>query len=111
MNEKFQTLSLDKMVKPIHGAKKASSKVKKMDPVSSLYLSSKQTLTHSIKTRAIVKNNFGMPQINNSRFLPVNRVEAKGTIFRSVLHDTEIDETMLKRDSLLKKSAFKGNNN
>ena len=37
----------------------------------------KQTLAGSIKTRSIIKNNFGMPYIQNPKFIPVNRSAAK----------------------------------
>ena len=37
----------------------------------------KQTLAGSIKTRSIIKNNFGMPYIQNPKFIPVNRAAAK----------------------------------
>lgn len=75
--------------------------------MSNLSTLDKQTLAHSIKTRHIVKNNFGMPRITNNRFVPVNKTEAKGTIFRTVLHDTEIDGPMLKNShtKLPEKSA------
>jgi len=62
-----------------------------MDKVMAEY--GKQTLASSVKTRAIVKNNFGMPRINNKFFKPVNRAEAKDTIFRQTTHDYELDET------------------
>ena len=52
----------------------------------------KQTLTHSLKTRLITKNNFGMPKISNNKFIPVNKSEAKGQIYRKTIHDTEVDD-------------------
>lgn len=56
----------------------------------------KQTLTGSIKTRAIVKNNFGMPYITNPKFIPVNKSSAKDQIFRTVNHDHEIEDFKVK---------------
>jgi len=43
-----------------------------------------------------------MPRIDNHRFMPPNKNEAKDTIFRAALHDTEIDDKMLRRDNLIK---------
>jgi len=52
----------------------------------------KQTLASSVKTRTILKNNFNNPRINNPKFVPVNKTEAKGQIWRTVNHDTEVGE-------------------
>jgi len=50
-----------------------------------------QTLSSTLKTREITKNNFGMPRIDNKKFFPVNKVEAKQQIFRTIGHETEQD--------------------
>jgi len=52
----------------------------------------KQTLASSVKTRTILKNNFGQPRVANNKFLPVNKTEAKGQIWRTVTHDTEVGD-------------------
>lgn len=49
-----------------------------------------QTLTSSIKTRQILKHNFGMPHIPNKKFVPVGKFQAKDQIHRSTIHDTEV---------------------
>lgn len=48
-----------------------------------------QTLATSLKTRDIIKNNFRAPRINNPKFLPVSKSQAKETIFRTISHDPE----------------------
>ena len=68
-----------------------------------------QTFTHSIKTRQIIKNNYGMPHITNKKFLPVNKTEAKDTIFRNCLHVHEVDEFITDND--VNKSRFAGSKN
>lgn len=92
-------LSLD--AKPVSSKKLA--KLERVDPVSQL--STKQTFAHSLKTRAIVKNNFGMPYMTNARFLPVNKTEAKGTIFRQTVHDHEVDESLIQYNTRKKNST------
>lgn len=65
-----------------------------------------QTFTHSIKTRQIIKNNFGMPQINNKKFIPVNKGEAKESIFRNISHVHEVDDFISNTDISATKSRF-----
>lgn len=50
---------------------------------------SNQTFVHSIKTRDIIKNGFGMSYQKNNAFLPVNNSEAKKTIHRPTVHNEE----------------------
>jgi hypothetical protein len=48
-----------------------------------------QTLASSIKTRTIIKNAYGMEPTYNKKFNPVNKSEAKETIWRTIKHDHE----------------------
>ena len=48
-----------------------------------------QTLASSIKTRTIIKNAYGMEPTYNKKFNPVNKSEAKDTIWRTLRHDNE----------------------
>ena len=59
----------------------------------------KQTLTGSIKTRSIIKNNFGMPHISNNKFVPVNKSAAKEQIYRTIQHDHEIEKSSCLKDT------------
>ena len=48
-----------------------------------------QTLASSIKTRTIIKNAYGIEPTYNKIFNPVNKSEAKDTIWRTMRHDHE----------------------
>ena len=60
-------------------------------PVTKLSALGKQTLTHSLKTRSVIKNNFGMPRLAPIKFNPANGAEAKDSITHHSVHDTELE--------------------
>jgi hypothetical protein len=54
----------------------------------------KQTLASSIKTRSITKNNYFMPKIQNKKFMPVNKSQAKEDVYRTLDHSYEFAENL-----------------
>lgn len=70
---------------------------------------SNQTFVHSIKTRDIIKNGFGMNYQKNKAFLPVNNSDAKKTIHRPTVHNEEMYDFSLGRSSVKKKIRDKFN--
>lgn len=52
----------------------------------------KNTFVHSIKTRDIVFNGYGMERPRSKAFVPVNRSEAKNSIFRPTIHIEELHD-------------------
>jgi hypothetical protein len=45
-----------------------------------------------MKTKSIIKNNFNMPPVQNEKFLPVNKSEAKDTIYTKANHRHEVNK-------------------
>ena len=62
-----------------------------------------QTLSSSIKTKDVIKNNFGMPKMYNPRFIPVNKTEAKDHIYRTISHDPELADFV--KETIIEKLA------
>ena len=56
----------------------------------------------------ITKNNFGMPMISNKKFIPVNKTEAKSSIFRNIQHDHQLDDLVKLRQDLYQTTNEQG---
>ena len=82
------------MLKASLGSKNSQGEIKKKTTtfVGSFGNLGKQTLASSVKTRSILKNNFGQMPVYNNKFIPVNKTEAKDQIFRTVDHDHEVNK-------------------
>jgi hypothetical protein len=65
------------------------------------------TFVHSIKTRDILKNNYGSPRTYKQSFLPAGKSEAKDAISRKVKHVNELDH-MVQYWTSQSKSRYEG---